>query len=158
MRYHLTCIMMYPSWQTNNIIRIYCMSWDRCNLLQLSSALLSMLLLFIHTVCPLMRVWQDLTPPPPPGNLAGWHCSPLLPFIPADIWNLRDRNKANQSRTQGEKRKGTTGADANLHHRLPTPRRSTLTPSSYHRSFGLQLVDVDSCQDVHHHLFTLLSG
>ena len=39
-------------------------------------------LLFIHTVCTLIRVWQDLIPPLPPGEPARWRSSPPATLHP----------------------------------------------------------------------------
>jgi len=65
-----------------------------------------LLLLFIHTVCTLTRVWQDQIPPSPLGGPAWWLSSPppLLSFILVDICQFRDSTETSWERG-GKERK-----------------------------------------------------
>jgi len=95
-----------------------------------------LLLLFIHTVCTLIRVWQDQQPPPLPGEPARWQSSPPTTLHPHwNIWPLKDRPIATLTRTQGEIRKGRKGTTITGHRCLPAPEPAS-APPPYCRSVG----------------------
>jgi len=58
-----------------------------------------LLVLFIYTVCTIVRVWQDLIPPPHPGEPARLPSSPLKPSISADKWKPKDRQANRKKQT-----------------------------------------------------------
>ena len=74
---------------------------------------------------------------------------------------MRDRTKAktkpNTRREKGKERKGTKGTTITPHRRLPAPE-SASAPPPYRRSFGRELPDVSSRQEVHHRLVALFNG
>jgi len=73
---------------------------------------------------------------------------PPLPFVPADKWKMRDRQKGKERRTEWYNSAAASAA----------PEPQALSPLHTATSFGRKLPDLSGRQEVHHRLVALFYG